>query len=385
MIEQGFPYLAALATVITLVVHLERRHPWFFARVPGIVVIYFGVMLLSTFGAWKRTEEITFYYKHLKTNLLPVMIFLMLLRCDLRRILSLGPRMLAGFFAASLTICLGFIITFALFKGSYEPHTWKTFAALCGSWMGGTGNMAAIQLALEVKDAEMGYALLMDSVNYSVWVMLLLALVPHAAAFNRWAGADTGALDAVGARLGEAAKAREEAMAFPHLALLVGASFTAAALAGHAATFLPASAFLTRDTWTVLLVTAAGIAFALTPLGRTPGIPPLASLTLHFIVALIASRADFSELGNAPLYIFSGFLILTIHGLLLALLAKAFRFDLFTCGVASLANIGGVASAPILAAAYNEALVPVGILMAMMGYVIGTGGGLLVGKILSML
>ncbi len=385
MIENGFPYLALLALIVALVVQLERRHQALFAYVPGIVVIYFSVMLLSTFGCWSKTEEINFYYRHLKTNLLPVMIFLMLLRCDLKRILALGPRMLAGFFAASLTICIGFIATYALLKGYYEPHTWKTFAALCGSWMGGTGNMVAIQQALGVKDSEMGYALLMDSVNYSVWVMLLLAVVPHAARFNRWAGADTGALDAVGAALSRAGSAKTAPMTFPDLSLLVGAGFAVAALSGLLAGRLPTTSFLDAATWTVLLATAAGIAGAMTPLGRTPGVAELSALTLHLMVALIASRANFSELRNAPLYILSGFLILTVHGLLLALLAKAFRFDLFTCGVASLANIGGVASAPILAAAYNEALVPVGILMAVMGYVIGTGGGLLVGRILSML
>ena len=67
------------------------------------------------------------------------------------------------------------------------------------------------------------------------------------------------------------------------------------------------------------------------------------------------------------------------------LLAKIFKLDMFTCGVASLANIGGTASAPILAGSYSPALVPVGILMALMGYVIGTGGGLIVAHIMSMI
>ncbi|WP_264291999.1 DUF819 family protein [Anaerosalibacter bizertensis] len=92
-----------------------------------------------------------------------------------------------------------------------------------------------------------------------------------------------------------------------------------------------------------------------------------------------------AEIAQAPLYIISGFVILGIHALILFLAAKLFKLDLFTCGVASLANVGGVASAPILAAAYSEALIPIGVLMALMGYVIGTGGGLLVGKILSMI
>lgn len=103
---------------------------------------------------------------------------------------------------------------------------------------------------------------------------------------------------------------------------------------------------------------------------------------LLVIIALIASRADFADLVKAPIYVTAGLMILCIHGLLMALVAKLFRLDLFTCGVASLANIGGVASAPILAAAYSKALIPVGVLMAMLGYVVGTAGGLLVGKML---
>ena len=106
---------------------------------------------------------------------------------------------------------------------------------------------------------------------------------------------------------------------------------------------------------------------------------------LYGIVALIASRANFAELTQAPLFIIAGLMVLILHGMFMLVAAKIFKLDLFSCGVASLANIGGVASAPILAAAYSRALIPIGVLMAMLGYIIGTGGGLLVGKILSTL
>jgi uncharacterized membrane protein len=123
----------------------------------------------------------------------------------------------------------------------------------------------------------------------------------------------------------------------------------------------------------------------MTPLARIPGSTQLSSAALYVLIGLIGSMADFTGLTRAPLYIISGFLIIGVHAALMILAAKAFKLDLFTCALASLANIGGVASTPILAASYSEALVPVGILMALMGYVIGTGGGLLVGKILSLL
>lgn len=385
MIESGFTFIAVLLFLAAIIVQLDKKYRKFFDYVPGIVVLYFLVMTLSTLGLWKQTDEVNFYYNQLKTNILPVMIFLMLLHCDLKKILKLGPRMLLGFFSASFTIGAGFIITYFIFKSHFDPHTWKTFAALCGSWMGGTGNMAAIQLALGVSDSQMGYTLLMDSVNYAVWVMLLLAAVPYAKHFNKWTKADTSQIDEVGAVLMAEQAPQQEPMTFQDLILLLGSSFIVAAASQYIATFLPTTSFLSTYTWTVLLTTIAGIVAALTPLGKAPGISALGTLMLYLIVALIGSRANFAELSQAPFYIFCGFLILVIHAVLLAFIAKLFKLDLFTCGVASLANIGGVASAPILAAAYSEVLIPVGILMAMLGYIIGTGGGLLVGKILSMI
>ena len=186
MITSGFTYLAVIVFFTGAVVWIEKSlNSRLFKYLPSVVLIYLGTMLLSTYGLWSKTTDIDFYYNLTKTNLLPVMIFLMLLRCDLRKIIKLGPRMLTGFFAASLSIMLGFVSVYAIFQGMYEAATWKSFAALSGSWIGGTGNMVAIQEALAVPSAEMGYALLMDSINYAVWVMLLLGLIPFAPIFNK--------------------------------------------------------------------------------------------------------------------------------------------------------------------------------------------------------
>ena len=129
----------------------------------------------------------------------------------------------------------------------------------------------------------------------------------------------------------------------------------------------------------------SGLIGAVTPVGRMAGSTELSNLLLYSVVALLASRASFLELTDAPAWILAGFMILAIHGIVLVLLAKIFHLDMFTCGVASLANIGGSASAPILAGAYSGALVPVGVLMALMGYVIGTAGGLITANIMSLL
>ena len=386
MITSGFNYLAVIIFFSGALVWAEKTvNSRLFKYLPAVVLIYLGAMLLSTCGLWEKTADVDLYYRVTKKIILPVMIFLMLLRCDLREIIKLGPRMLSGFFTASLSIMVGFISVYAVFKGMYETTTWKSFAALSGSWIGGTGNMVAIQEALAVPNAEMGYALLMDSINYALWLMLLLALIPFAPVFNKWTTSDTTVLDHVGAHLTEIEKTRRKHTEFPDLLLLIGTGLLVSALSMYLAGKLPATDFITPAAWTVIIVTIAGIFSAMTPLARIPGSSQLSNVALYTLVGLIGSRANFAELTQAPLYILSGFVIIGIHGVILMLAAKLFKLDLFTCAVASLANIGGVASAPILAAAYSEALIPIGVLMAMMGYVFGTGAGLLVGKILSLL
>jgi len=384
LIIDSFTYLAVLVGLGGALMYIARNHDGrFFDYVPPIVLLYFGVMVLSTIGLWGKTPEINASYNAVKSNLLPAMIFLMLLKSDLRQIRKLGKKMLIGFSAASISIGLGFIVAFSLFQHLLEENAWKTFAALSGSWMGGTGNMAAIQSALNVPDSGMGYTLLIDSIDYAIWVVFLLALVPYARFFNQWCGADTSTIDSIGDRLQQEAPADTAELDATNLLFLTGVAMLVSALAQAFAADLPTTTFMTTTTWTVLIVTTVGVLAAMTKLGRLAGSAEIATVMLYIIVALIASRANFAELGQAPAYIVAGLIVLAVHGVCMVAVAKIFRLDLFTCGIASLANIGGVASAPILAAAYSRALIPIGVLMAMLGYIVGTAGGLLVGRALS--
>ena len=121
----------------------------------------------------------------------------------------------------------------------------------------------------------------------------------------------------------------------------------------------------------------------MTPFGKIKGTEEISNVLLYSVIALIASRADLGSVGNAPLWLLTGFMVLAIHALIMIVLAKVLKMDVFTCAVASLANVGGTATAPVLAGTYSSALVPVGIVMALLGYVIGTGGGLVVAQMMS--
>ena len=389
MITNGFTYVAVLIFMAAVLVTLEKKATgrWksFFKYVPAVVLCYLLAMLLCTLKTWDM-EETKATYSALKNNLTYAMIFAMLLRCDIRKVLRLGPKMLVGFFAATLTIMVGFIGAFLIMKNFIGSDSWMGPGALCGSWIGGSGNMVAVQAALNIGEADMGYALVIDSIDYSLWVMLLLWAIHLAPRFNKWTRADTARLDEVSIRLEEEAKSNTKPVTFQSLILLIGCAFLVSAVATNVGEQLYAwTGFSDKATWTVLFVTVVSLIAAVTPLGKVAGSQEVSNLLLYVVIALLASRASLLELGDAPAWIITGFIVLAIHCILMILICKLLKLDLFTAGVASLANIGGTASAPVLAGSYSGSLVPVGILMALMGYVVGTPLATLCANIMKML
>ena len=389
MITNGFTYVAVLLFMAGVLITLEKaaKGAWktFFKYVPSVVLCYLFAMLLCTFRAWDLGETKA-TYGALKNNLTYAMIFAMLLRCDIRKVLRLGPRMLLGFLSATLTIMLGFIAAFLVMKPVIGRDAWMGLGALCGSWIGGSGNMVAVQAALNISEADMGYALVIDSTDYSLWVMFLLWAAQLAPRFNQWTGADTTRLDEISRRLEEDAKQNTKPVTLQSMLLLLGCAFLVSAIAANMGTKLyDLTGFSDKSTWTVLFVTAVALICAVTPLGKVAGSNEISNLLLYAVIGLLASRASLLELGDAPAWILTGFLVLAIHAILMLLICKLLKLDLFTAGVASLANIGGTASAPVLAGSYAGSLVPVGIRMALMGYVVGTPLATLCANIMKML
>jgi uncharacterized membrane protein len=387
MIQDGFLYIAALIFIAAILIFLPRllkgkAAQAFFKFAPPIVLLYLGLMLLCTFRLWDL-EATAEAYSALKNPLLYAMLFLMLLRCDLKKIIKLGPKMLIGFFSATVSIGLGFVISYGIMHSALGEGAWKALGALCGSWMGGGGNMLAIQAALHVDEATMAYALVMDSICATLYVMFLLWAIGFSKKFNAWTKADTRTIDEVGLALEQEAKANTRPLLWQNIMILAGSGLLVSAVSQILGTWINgALPFFDKATWTVLIVTLLGVLLALTPFGKIKGTEEISNVLLYIVIALIASRADLASIGNAPVWLLTGLMILVIHIGLMLLLAKLLKLDIFTCAVASLANIGGTATAPVLAGTYSSALVPVGIVMALLGYVVGTGGGLLVAQLM---
>ena len=380
MIQTAWPYLAVMLLAAGLFPALERRYGWrVFSFAPPIVLTYLLVTALAVAGLWQTTPEIASTHSLAISRLVPALVFLLMIDCDLRAILALGPKVLAVFFTATATLAIAFVLSFLLYRGWLTGDGWQPVAALGGSWVGGTANMVAVKQSIGMDDSLMAMSLLTDAVCYSAWAMVLFSVARLAPAFNRWTGARSSAERVVEAPRTTTASTADGTLLWLGGALLVAAA--AAVLAG----LLPVTGVISTTTWTILIATGAGLVVGQTLLARFPGAAPLAGALLAVVVAVLASQANFQGIGNAPLYLLCGATIIVIHAVLLVLAAKLFKFDLYLCGIASLAHIGGVATTPILAASYARALAPVGVLLALLGYVLGTGFGIGMAALLSRL
>ena len=374
MISTPLLYLFTLALVVTLFHLLESKTSLrIFKYIPAVVMIYAFSMFLGSVGVFHFNESINSIYKLTKTNLLHAMLFLMLLQVDFRHFFKLGKSLLISYVLAVSSIAFGFIVVALVFN--FNADMAGAFGALAGSWMGGTANMIAVGSALNVSEDAFAYALVVDSVNYTLWVMLLLFLVPFAQIFNRFTKSDENLayLSEVGCACSMGAK---------KYWLLIALALSVSLISQMIATKL---VILNSTTSMVLLASLFGILGSFTKLKEINGSSEVATTMLYIIIALIGSKAVIENFSGLGVYVLAGFSILVIHASIMVTGAKIFKLDLFSIAVASLSNIGGVASAPILAATYNKSLVSVGVLMAIMGYLIGTFGGLFVGNILLML
>jgi uncharacterized membrane protein len=325
---------------------------------------------MASLGLFAQNDAINAIYKLTKTNLLPAMLFLMLLEVDFRHFFKLGKSLIIAYLLAVVSIAFAFIVVALLFDFNKEMAA--AFGALSGSWMGGTANMVAVGSALDVNEDAFAYALVVDSVDYTLWVMLLLFLVPFAKIFNRFTKSEEklAYLSEIGCACSMGAKRYWLLIAMALFVSLLSQLF--------------AQYFTLLNTTTTMVVTASllGVAASFTPLRNVNGSSEVATTMLYILIALIGSHAVIDDFSGLGFYVLAGVLILLLHAFIMVAGAKIFRLDLFSISVASLANIGGVASAPILAATYDKKLVSVGVLMAIMGYLIGTFGGLFVGEIL---
>ena len=395
VIENGFTYIAFLMFLCGGLLALQKYAKWkIFDIMPPLVWIYLIGMICCTAGMF-NSEGVSAAYGVLKNNLLYAMIFVMLLRCDFKKIAKLGVRLIAIFLGCSVTLAVGFIVFYPILKEAMGggEKTWAATAALFASWVGGSANMAAMEASYGelIDKGAYACALALDTVCYSVWIALLLMMVKHSGKWNKATKADTSKLDALAeAANAEVAKEQKKATGADWvfligLALIVSALSQKVGLAMNTGFKSVGLAMFDKGTCTTVFVTVLGLICAMTPLGKLPAVEELSSILLYAVVAMLASQAPLNALLESPMWVLYGFLILVVHVALMFVLSKIFHWDLCMVSTASVANIGGSASAPIIACAYSDSFAGIGVIMGVLGAAIGNFLGLGMGAILQML
>lgn len=384
MITTGVGFLAFITFYTALILWLARKYPLKLYKVfPPILIIYVITMVLFTCGAWTMTESVTATKTALVNNMVPAMVFLMCLNCNVKRIVKLGPKLLVGIFCATVTICIGFVVSYLLF-GSALGHPAAEFGAVCASWVGGIQNFLAVKQSLDVPDSVMSNIILMININYSFWIMILVAMSPLAPRFNKWTKADVTQIHEISRNL-EEDEGNEGKIDHIGILMVIGISLMVVALSRCAAQVMPTVAFINASVWEYIFVSVIGLALGVTRLSKLPGTNLVSDVMLTLVMTLLATELNILQIADAWLYIVAGAVVLIVHAVLYVLLAKVFRLDLHTCGTASIANVGGHSSAPVIAATYHRSYVSISIIMSTVGCVAGTFVGLLLSQLLAML
>lgn len=380
-----FAYLAALVAIIHWLseTRLLRK---VFEIIPPILFAYFLPTISTALGI---TPIASPAYDWMMRYLLPIALFLLMLTVDLRSVLRLGPMAGIMMLVGTAGTILGGAISFLAFGRWLPDEAWKGFAALSGSWIGGSANMVAIAESIGTPDSILGPVIVVDTIVGYGWMAVLLFLSTWASRYDRWNRSRTDVIEETNRRLARIDERRHPLSLRP-LALVVGIAFAGAVLATEVGDRLPRigdPTIISHTTWAVLIVVTAGLALSFTSLRTLEeyGASRFGYLALYLLLSAIGAQADLRAVFDTPLFLLAGILWITIHVSLLFLVSRILRAPLFFVATGSMANVGGVASAPIVASTYHPALAPVGLLMAVAGYILGIYAGLLSAWILGML
>ncbi len=367
----------------------------FYSFVPALLLCYFIPGIYNTFGLIDG-ETTKLYNPIARDVFLPAALVLLTLSIDLKGILGLGWKMLAMYVAAVLSIMLGALVAFQLMSwvhpAAVAGNTWGGMAALAGSWIGGGANMLAMKEIFEVDATTFGQFAVVDvGVGY-VWMAVLIFFAARAPALDKRSGADTSALDELRDRVAHYQAQHARIPALGDLMVMAGVAFGTVALAhglaGPLSTWFGAhvawSASVSLDkpfVWVVLLATFIGLGLSFTRARELEGVgaSKWGSMFLYFLIACIGMQMDLLALLENPWLFALGVIWISVHIVLLWLAGKLLRVPFFYFAIASQSNIGGPASAPVLASAFHPALAPVGVLLGTLGYAVGTGAAYAVG------
>jgi uncharacterized membrane protein len=371
-----FAFLAALVGGIFWVSGVKRFEK-FFEFVPPVIFVYFLPMFTTTLGITPISSPT---YDWTTRFFLPFALFLLMISIDLKSVAKLGPTALFMVTAGTVGIILGGPIALSLFGHFLPEDAWKGFAALSGSWIGGTANMVAIAESVDTPESAFGPIIVVDTVVGYGWMGVLLFFSVWQKKFDHRTRANTAAIEETNARLAQMDRDRHPTTV-RDAAFLVGIGMGTAVLSVSLGERIPPlgdPTIISATTWAVLIVVTGGLLLSFTRLREFEkvGASQIGYTALYLLLAGIGAQADLKAVLQAPIYLVAGAVWIAVHVAILYLAARLVKAPLFFIATGSMANIGGAASAPVVAGVYHPAMAPVGLLMAVVGYVFGIYGAL---------
>lgn len=387
MITNTVALIGCLAGIEAGILWLDRnpKTKFLFRFLPAIFWIYFTPLLLTHFGLFSAEHAL---YGWTIQYILPLCLILLLIPVDLPGILKLGPQALTMMLAGTAGVMAGTVIGVGLFQRLIPPGSWIGFTTVAASWMGGSSNMIAVKEAVGTPEDLFSGMIIVDALVGYTWMGLLMALSSRQESFNAWTGADRSTLENLRSRIENRAAEPDPNPSLKKCGVLILTALAGTLLARQLAGALPEiQGILSTFTWVIILVSVYGLTLSFSPLRRLDprSANRTGNLLLYFVLTTIGAHAAVSEWKDVLLFSGIGFLIVGIHGIFLIAAAKLIRAPMFLFAAASQANIGGVASAPIVAAVYDSRLAPVGLLLAVFGNIIGTYLGITLTQICRLL
>ena len=369
--------LAVLCAVAAFWFYVEQITAWkLFQYAPPLLFIYATPVFLNNLDVIPSSSTV---YSGLSSFALPVFIVLMLIKVNVPAAVKVMGKGVLVMLMGTAGVVIGAVVSYVIVHRWLAPDAWKGFGALAGSWIGGTGNMAATSEMLATPPEQFGLAVLADNVIYIVWLPILLASKNFADRFNAWAKVPEDRIRMMdSAALMMAEKERSPAMRdYLYLAAVaIGVTWVSTELASVFFKAMVSSApdlqvILSESTWRILLITTISLSLSVTPVAKLPNATAMGTAMIYVFVAGMGARATVDGFAQAPAFLLGAFIWIFIHGAFCLAGAKLFRVDVHSAAIASAANIGAAASAPIVAAFHRPSLVPVSILMALIGYALG--------------
>ena len=386
MIHHPIAIILFLLVVESAVLYIadQPRFKKYFHFLPSVFWIYFLPMLASSVGLLDPHSVV---YQKISAIFLPASLVLLLLSSDIKGILRLGKPALIMMFAGSLGIMVGMPLVFLLFKPWVGAHMWSGFGALSASWIGGSANMIAVKEAIGTPDSVFTPMVIVDTVVPYVWMGILVASSGFQWQFDRINESDRRILDVLARRAKVSASERKEKstslMTVAILLLSVAAAGVAKLIGSHLPVIKDA---ITPFAWTIIAASFLGILFSFSPLKKLEdaGASRVGYFLLYFVLTSIGAKANITNLHATLILIIAGFMVVLIHVTFILVAARMIRAPMFLAAVASQANIGGVASAPVVAAVYQPGLASVGLLLAILGNIVGTYLGIITAQLCRM-